>query len=92
MPFWQLVFIGLVLINLITFAAFGFDKHLARSNSRRVSESKLLWLVIVGGGIGAIAGQWHFRHKTKKQPFKRQLWTIIAIQTAMLLLAYLAQR
>lgn len=75
----------LVFINVLTFAAFGFDKYLARSNAQRLSENSLLWLVMIGGGVGAIAGQWHFRHKTKKQPFKRHMWAIMIFQIALLL-------
>ncbi|MEM8540319.1 MAG: DUF1294 domain-containing protein, partial [Pseudomonadota bacterium] len=65
------------------------DKHLSRSSVKRLSENSLLWLVVMGGGVGAIAGQRLFRHKTKKQPFKRRMWAIIIFQIATFLAALL---
>lgn len=87
---WGLVVAGLILVNLIALAAFGFDKHFAQRKKRRISETKLLLLVALGGGIGAIAGQKLFRHKTQKQPFKSQIWAIIIVQIGMLLIVYWA--
>lgn len=63
----------IVVINLATFAAFGFDKRQARNKRWRISERSLLFMAALGGWIGAKAGQRHFRHKTYKTPFKTQL-------------------
>lgn len=85
---WAIVLAGVIFINLVAFAAFGVDKYLARSKTRRISESTLLWLVALGGGAGAIAGQRRFRHKTQKQPFKRRMWTVIAVQALIILIVF----
>lgn len=71
-------------INVFAFLAFGHDKRAARVGERRVSESSLLLLSLVGGSIGAFAGRAHFRHKTRKQPFSTQLQVIAMLQVGVL--------
>ena len=66
--------------NALAFLAFGLDKKLAEAGSRRISESKLLLLALLGGSIGAVAAQQFFRHKTRKEPFRTQLYGIVLIQ------------
>jgi uncharacterized membrane protein YsdA (DUF1294 family) len=61
--------LGLILgLNLSAFAAMGLDKRQAQIDGRRISERTLLLLAWAGGGLGAVAGQALFRHKTRKQP------------------------
>lgn len=62
----------LVLINIVTFFYFGFDKWFASLGSRRVSEKTLWILSLIGGSLGALGAMQLFRHKTKKNSF--QLW------------------
>jgi uncharacterized membrane protein YsdA (DUF1294 family) len=68
-------------INLLAFAAFGIDKHKAEIGAWRVRESTLLKLAFFGGTVGAYAGRAAFRHKTRKQPFGRNLFSIAVLQT-----------
>ncbi len=56
-------------INLVTFLAMFIDKRKAKKGSRRIPEKTLFTLVMLGGGIGGIAGMYTFRHKTKKIRF-----------------------
>ena len=65
-----------VIVNAVTFLAFGLDKVRAESGQRRVREADLLALALVGGSLGAYAGRALFRHKTRKQPFSNNLHTI----------------
>lgn len=76
--------LGLIGINLITFLAFGLDKHLAEARSWRIAESTLLLWALVGGTPGAYAARALFRHKTRKQPFSNLLHAITAVQVALL--------
>lgn len=71
---------ALIAINFIAFAAFGIDKAKAEAGRRRVREATLLQLALFGGTAGAYAGRALFRHKTRKQPFCRQLHTIAVLQ------------
>lgn len=61
--------IYLVIINIITFFTMYIDKRKARWGKWRIKESTLFTLVLLGGGIGGIAGMYTFRHKTKKKIF-----------------------
>ncbi|WP_297802130.1 DUF1294 domain-containing protein [uncultured Brevundimonas sp.] len=66
-----LLFLGFIaLANLWAFLAFGFDKVAAVRNERRTSESHLLALTLFGG-MGAMGASTLFKHKTRKQPFRR---------------------
>lgn len=77
----EIVAYYLIAINFVAFAAFGIDKVLAEANSRRISESELLGLALIGGSPGAYAGRHLFRHKTRKQPFSNTLHAIALLQT-----------
>lgn len=62
--------IYLVAINLIAFVTMFIDKKKAQNGTWRIKEMTLFTLVLLGGGIGGIAGMYTFRHKTKKWYFK----------------------
>jgi uncharacterized membrane protein YsdA (DUF1294 family) len=56
-------------LGLITFLFFGYDKLQARRGGRRVPESALLVLSLIGGAIGGWAGMLIWRHKTRHTSF-----------------------
>ena len=64
------IVIYLIGINILTFIAMWWDKHEAKVGDWRISEKALFILVLLGGGVGGIAGMYVFRHKTKKWYFK----------------------
>ena len=64
-----------VLVNASAFVLFMLDKRCAEERSRRVPESTLLFVALIGGS-GAIAGQRYWRHKTSKEPFRTTLFSI----------------
>jgi len=63
------IIIYFILINIIAFLAMWIDKSKAKKGEWRIKESTLFTLVLLGGGIGGIAGMYCFRHKTKKLYF-----------------------
>ena len=69
-----------VVLNFIAFAAFGIDKAAAENGRRRIAEATLLLWAFIGGTPGAYAGRALFRHKTRKQPFCRELHRIAILQ------------
>ncbi|MFS0848395.1 DUF1294 domain-containing protein [Novosphingobium panipatense] len=71
-------------LNLAAFTAFGLDKTFAKAGRRRISESTLLALAVLGGSPGAYAARRLFRHKTRKQPFVAQLHAIALLQGVLL--------
>ena len=74
----------LAVLNLLTFAIFGFDKAAAVDKRPRVPERALLALAALGGGPGALLARPVFRHKTRKQPFSAWLTLIVFAQVAAL--------
>ena len=78
------VIIGyLILINLVTFIVFGVDKRKAINHKWRIPEKTLFLLAIIGGSIGAIAGMYTFRHKTKHWYFVVGMPLILIVQLAV---------
>lgn len=77
-------------INAWTFAIFAQDKRAAERGDRRVPESTLLGLCLIGGTPGAFAARALYRHKTRKQPFTTWLWMIAGAQfaAALFLIAF----
>ncbi len=65
----QNIIMYLIVINLFTFFMMWLDKRKAKKGKWRIPENTLLLLVILGGGIGGIAGMYTFRHKTQKAKF-----------------------
>ena len=70
----------LLLVNLITMLRFWQDKQRAIEGKRRIPESDLLGLALIGGSPGALLARRWFRHKTRKEPFSTQLLVIVALQ------------
>ena len=69
-----------IILNIWTFMLFGIDKLRAEGGAWRVSEGSLLFCALIGGTAGAYAGRALFRHKTRKQPFSRELHGIAVLQ------------
>lgn len=78
------------LYNVVVFGVYAFDKAAARNGDWRVRESTLLWLAVLGGGIGAFLSQWLLRHKTRKPPFHVVLPALFVVQMSLGLTILLA--
>jgi len=76
----------LIIITLITFFAFGWDKRLAKKGQRRMAEIVLLFLTFMGGTFGAMVGMTFFRHKYAKKTFIIKLVLVVAVQLAIIIL------
>jgi uncharacterized membrane protein YsdA (DUF1294 family) len=75
-----LAIVALVLVNSWTIVRFWQDKQRARAGERRIPESDLLGLALIGGSPGALLARRLFRHKTRKEPFSTYLLVILALQ------------
>lgn len=60
------------------------DKQKAIKHQWRIPEKTLLFLGLIGGGIGGILGMRLFRHKTTKGSFKF-IYTVGALLAVFLL-------
>ncbi|BBE32755.1 DUF1294 domain-containing protein [Sphingosinicella microcystinivorans] len=77
----------LIAVNLAAFAAYVWDKHLAETGGRRISESTLLGLACLGGSPGAWAAMRLVRHKTRKASFQTSFRVLLAVQIVLLVAA-----
>ena len=82
----QLITIYLILVNAAAFLLMHEDKRKARKGTWRIPESTLMGLAIAGGSIGANAGMYLFRHKTKHLKFRLGLPAILILQIALAIL------
>ncbi|KAK7191902.1 hypothetical protein DPSP01_011340 [Paraphaeosphaeria sporulosa] len=67
-----------VVLSLVTFLLYGYDKMQARNLNWRVKESTLHLCAVLGGWPGALAGMHYFQHKTRKVRFLIVFWGIVA--------------
>ncbi|MFO1022174.1 MAG: DUF1294 domain-containing protein [Planctomycetales bacterium] len=84
---WLIVYAWYVLIlSLITVAVYGIDKRRAtRDSSRRIPESTLHLLTLLGGIPGAVLGQQWFHHKNRKTSFRLVFWLMCGLHLAVLI-------
>ncbi len=76
------------LINLIAFALMGIDKRKAIKGAFRIPEATLFIIAIIGGSIGAIAGMYTFRHKTRHFKFVYGMPAILVLQILLIVLLF----
>ena len=70
----------LISINLVTFCAYGADKHAAQRGDWRIPEAHLHALEFLGGWIGAFIAQKFFHHKNKKRSYQAMFWLMLIFQ------------
>ena len=89
----RILFIWLVAINLISFAAFGIDKRKAVKEKQRISEKTILLSAFLMGAVGSGAGMLVFHHKTKKWKFRILVPLALAVNLAVICIGiYLIQK
>lgn len=69
----------LAAVNLLAFALMGIDKAKAKRDAWRIPEKVLFLPALIGGSIGAMAGMFVFRHKTKHLSFVLGLPAILLL-------------
>lgn len=73
----------LLIINAASFLLMLIDKQKARKKQWRIPERTLFLSAILGGSIGALAGMYLFRHKTKHLSFTLGIPAILIAQIAI---------
>lgn len=72
----------LAAVNMAGFFLMGLDKWKAKHKRWRISEKALFGVAAVGGSLGAWAGMYAFRHKTRHWRFTVGIPLTFAIQVA----------
>ena len=60
----NLLYIYVIIVNVVTFFIYGLDKSRAKAGQWRIPEAQLIFLAVIGGSVGALAGMKVFHHKT----------------------------
>jgi len=74
------IFIYALVINLLSFFLMGEDKRRAVSDEFRISEFKFMFLALIGGSPGIMAGMYYFLHKTLHKKFTVGVPMILILQ------------
>jgi uncharacterized membrane protein YsdA (DUF1294 family) len=82
------IILFLIFINLLAVLLMKKDKQYAETpDARRIRESTLLLVAIVGGGVGEYYAMYKYKHKTLHKKFLYGVPIAILVHTSML--AYL---
>ena len=76
----KLILLYLLIVNAVAFLLMLVDKQSARKKLWRIPESTLLLSAAIGGSIGALAGMYTFRHKTRHLKFTLGVPAILVVQ------------
>ncbi len=81
----EFLLLYLLIINAAAFLLMLIDKRRAQKNKWRIPEKTLFTTAILGGSIGALAGMYTFRHKTKHLSFVIGMPAILAAQILLII-------
>jgi uncharacterized membrane protein YsdA (DUF1294 family) len=82
---WSPHNLWIISASVVTFALFGIDKTLSRTDQTRIPESVLHIFTLLGGFLGQILGRIVFNHKTN---FKRHpSFTIVLVISILIQVA-----
>ena len=79
-------------VNIAAFIMMWSDKRRARKGRRRIPEATLFSAAAIGGSLGAIAGMYAFRHKTKHKSFVYGMPAILIAQLVIIMLILYVDR
>ena len=72
-----------IVLSVVLLIVMAADKSAAQRHARRVRESTLLMLAVIGGSVGGILGMLLFRHKTQHRVFVLGFPCIALAQAAL---------
>lgn len=75
-------------LSVACFVVYAIDKSAAAAGSRRIPETTLHLLALLGGWPGAIVGQQMLRHKSSKAEFRAVFWFTVIFNVAAFLLTF----
>jgi uncharacterized membrane protein YsdA (DUF1294 family)/cold shock CspA family protein len=79
-----------MVVSILTFLAYGYDKSQAMQKKQRVPERSLHLLSLLCGWPGALIAQHHYHHKNRKSSFQFTYWVVVVMNIGALTLFFLA--
>lgn len=73
-----------LIISVVTFLFYSWDKYCAKHSKQRVAEITLHYLSLFGGWPGALMAQQLIRHKSIKGSFRIKFWLTVFLNLLML--------
>ena len=83
-----IIIIYLAVISLVAIIMTLYDKHAARNRKRRVAESTLILVSVLGGSVAMLLTMRYIRHKTKHATFMVGIPVIIVLQIVAAVFAW----
>lgn len=80
------ILLYLIIINAAAFLLMLVDKLKAKRGAWRIPEATLMGVAAIGGSVGALAGMYTFRHKTRHLKFTLGIPVILIVQIALVIL------
>lgn len=71
-----------LVVSVLTFAMYAYDKSAARRSAQRIPENTLHMLALLGGWPGALFAQQRLRHKSIKRSFQVVFWITLLINVS----------
>ncbi len=78
----------IILLNIVSFGLYAYDKIAAKSGWWRIRENTLLTVSILGGCFGGTLAMYMFRHKTQHTRFILVNWIADAVYLVILLVLF----
>lgn len=78
--------LAIIIMSIVAYALYAYDKGCAQSGFRRVPESVLLFIAAAGGAMGALLAMYVCHHKTQKSYFVEGVPFMIVCQTLLLII------
>lgn len=86
---YNLVLLGLVIVNVAAFIIVGLDKRKSlKSDADRYPEISFFLMAIIFGSLGIFLGMFVFRHKVRKIYFPLGVGFLLIQQAILLLMLY----
>lgn len=82
----QVLWIYIVVVNIVAFAMYAWDKLSAKKKGRRIPEATLLAVAAIGGSIGALVAMVSCNHKVRKLKFNLGVPILLVLQVALYLI------
>ncbi|WP_417744518.1 DUF1294 domain-containing protein [Rosistilla oblonga] len=82
-PLAMIYAVVMLILSLLSFASYGWDKRQARVDRQRISERRLHTIDLLGGWPGGWVGRRTFRHKTSKRSFVIVFWMTVVLNLSL---------